>query len=150
MNETIRMEISTDEEGFFSNECPYCGGRFKLSVDDIDEQNALEIFCPMCGLRANQRELLTREQIAVALDIAENFAVEQIDEMFRDLEKSFRGSRHVTLKRGRDLGKKPARVLREIADLAVATLNCCDVRVKVPFSIAVSIIYCPYCGNIQE
>lgn len=60
-NKTIH--IAGDKEGFIILECPYCGSEFKLSSEDLRQEENIypEIFCPYCGLLKNIKYFFTTE-----------------------------------------------------------------------------------------
>ena len=148
MERITRIEIPADDEGYVSFQCPSCGERFKLRADEVEQAAPDPLYCPLCGLSAEQSSFYTQAVEDVALQHAENFAAEALHEMFKEMERKSR-SKSITFKAGPPPRKKPVSELREVTDLAVVRLACCDMSIKVPNSDALSGVYCPYCGMEQ-
>ena len=50
--ETITLSIPTDSEGFVLLQCDLCGSFFKFIPEDYEDEKVLDIWCPECGLQA--------------------------------------------------------------------------------------------------
>lgn len=147
-DETISVELPLDEDGFFSCQCPHCGDRFKLQASEFQEQGATELACAICGLTAPADVFkLTDEVREVVMGKAQHLIADLLDDWADDMERKFRRG-PIQFRKGRGVKKKPLPKLREIVDLADANLPCCEAHVRVPVSIAISTLYCPYCFNI--
>lgn len=148
--ETFRIEIPSDDEGFFSVQCPHCEDRFKLRVDEYKEESPGTVTCALCGMKADASSFLFRDDVQeVAEAEAVNLVREHLDKTLKKLERKTRGSKHFQFKRGKKpMRKEPVPELREFTDLAVADLPCCDCHVKVDPSAASSVLYCPYCSQV--
>lgn len=149
MTDSVRINVPADEEGYVSFECPSCGERFKLHAVEFEENDPSPLYCPLCGMNAERGQFITKAVRDVAVQHAENMAADALHRMFEDLERKTRGSKAVKFKAGRPPEKEPVSELREVSDLAVVNLGCCDLTAKVPPSDALSVVYCPYCGTEQ-
>jgi hypothetical protein len=61
--QTIRVSISSDEDGYLDRECPApeCLFQFKVHEDDWrDKVRDEEVFCPSCGHTADSGSWLAR------------------------------------------------------------------------------------------
>src|SRR5688500_4090539 len=105
MDEHIEIPIPSDPEGYVSFACPLCAERFKLSAAEVDERSPEEFHCPICGLSGDAQDFITADLNEVIEQNAENLLADAVNKMMRDLERNFRGSKFVTLKRGRDIPK---------------------------------------------
>jgi uncharacterized C2H2 Zn-finger protein len=147
--ESVRIDVPADDDGYFSFECPRCGDRFKLQTGEFAEHDPSPVYCPLCGLNAERREFLTEALHKVAEQHVENIAAEFLHKIFKDFERKTRGSKNVRFEAGPAPKKVQVPELREVTDLAIVKLSCCDLTVKVPHSDGISVVYCPYCGMEQ-
>lgn len=53
MDETFTISIPTDEDGFATMQCPYCGEFFKVKAEDYSAEDVIDLWCPSCGLTAD-------------------------------------------------------------------------------------------------
>ena len=88
-------------------------------------------------------------QFQSALQIAHNLAAEMINDALRDLERSLRGSKNISFKRGRSMPKVEVNEVRETPDLTMVDFSCCAFRAKIPLAAAEAVSYCAYCGNVR-
>lgn len=148
--ETFSIEIPSDDEGFVGVQCPHCDERFKLRVDEYQEEEPGTLTCSLCGMTADASAFLARDDVReVAQAQAVNLVREHLDKTLKKLERDTRGSKHFQFKRDRkSTRKEPVPKLREFTDGAVANLPCCDRHVKVDPSAASSVLYCPYCSQV--
>lgn len=147
--ETLSIEIPTDDEGYFSVQCPHCEDLFKLHLGEYEAEDPGTLTCSLCGMGAETSTFLFRDDVReVAEAEAVNLVREHLDKTLKKLERETRGSRHFQFKRSRPMRKESVPELREFADLAEADLPCCDRHVKVDPSTASSVLYCPYCSQV--
>lgn len=77
MEETrFKIRIPCDDDGFILLRCPHCGELFKLTAEDIDSDETLDIYCPSCGL--SDSNFLTQDVIDLALAKTSNYAMDAI------------------------------------------------------------------------
>jgi len=143
---TFSINIPSDDDGFVSRECPHCDDRFKMTTVDIESEELLDLFCPYCGLPSSVSETHPSEVLEQAHILAENYAASIINDAFKDLERTFSGSKHLKFKRGQPLPIKDDKVLFEKEEMAAIELTCCTKVVKVNDLSAATGIYCPFCG----
>ncbi len=84
--ETIEISIPADNDGFVLLQCSHCGEFFKLSVSDCEDDNILNVYCPSCGLISDS--YITEDVKELALAIAENYAMDELYDAFKNLERS--------------------------------------------------------------
>lgn len=143
--EIIKFTIPTDDDGFVTLKCPFCAKHFKIAGADANDEDIYELFCPYCGLVTEPNEFLTDEVKEKAERIIENYRNELINKFMKDIERSFKGSKGMTFKKGKDLKMNEPKTIIEAEDMNLYKLNCCDREIK-----AVLIddnIYCPFCGG---
>lgn len=142
----LTISVPSDDDGFVTLQCSFCDGRFKLTVNDFESDEVVQIFCPYCGLPNEGHELLTDEVMEQANILAENYAKSLLNDFTSDLRKSFRGNKNVSFKPGRKLAMDDEAVLFEQEELELMSPTCCKQPVKVSSLNASTGIYCPFCG----
>ena len=142
--ETITLSTPTDSEGFVLLECDLCGSFFKLIPEDYEDEKVLNIWCPECGLQAEN--YLTEEVVNLALIKGQNMLVDHIYDEIKTLERKTKG-KAVRFKAGRrpkHIKEDP--VMYSIDSLEVVHYPCCNKSAKIsPLSKLVG-SYCPFCG----
>lgn len=142
----FQISVPSDNDGFITLQCPFCSDRFKLTVEDFEREDLIDIFCPYCGLRHEPSCFLTDEVIEQAQVVATNHAKSLINQFSKDLEKKFKGKQHISFKAGKSLEMENDKILFEREELEVTNLDCCQFTVKTrPLSKETG-IYCPCCG----
>lgn len=143
----IEISIPADEEGYISFECPYCKNRFKLEVNEFKDSSVTELYCPYCGLRDDINNFYNSDVIEKVEEIATNYAIDLINNMFKDFERSTRGNKNIRVKT-KNIKKVSEKNLYENVDEyeIVPLNNCCNKAIKVPLLEKLIGVYCPYCG----
>ncbi len=145
-SKTIQVSIPADAEGYVSFQCPHCEQRFKLGADEFEDSDAINLFCPSCGLAHELDHFYSKEFIDKAMSIVEQEAMEMIYNMFKGLERKNRGNKFVKFK----TGSKPKVYIKEmyenIDELVEAELKCCKKHLKVTVLDRLIGVYCSYCG----
>lgn len=145
MEETsLKIQLTSDEDGFILQRCPHCGELFKLTAQDIESDEILNIYCPSCGLTANS--FLTQDVIKLAIAKSRNFAMDEITRRFQSFAK----------KNSSSLIKVEAKAIREreaelpiratIEALQTTTCHDCGRKAKISPMLAMSAHTCPLCG----
>mgnify|MGYP001116115024 CR=1 FL=1 len=94
------VSIPADDQGFVLMQCPLCGEFFKIKPGDYHAEDVIEIWCPSCGLKAEN--YFTDDVIELALKKTKNYANDLIYNEMKKWEKKFKGS-FISFK----AGKKP-------------------------------------------
>ena len=133
MSETIiNISVPTDNDGFITLQCPFCGDKFKLRAEEIEADELTHIFCPYCGLQDESSHFWTDE-------VMEQAKIAAVKSIINDGGKFLKGSR-------KPLKMEDDKILFETEDLEVAEVTCCQSMIKVrPLAKSVG-IYCPFCG----
>lgn len=143
----LKISIPADDEGYVSFECPFCGERFKLKVDEFKEMDNTNLFCPMCGLTNEISNFYSKDVVEKAMEIAEQYAMDLINKMFKDLERSTRGNSFMKVK-AKEIKTESTKVLYENDDeLVIEKEKCCERNVKIRILDKFIGVYCPYCGG---
>lgn len=87
---SFEISIPCDDDGFVLLQCPKCGEFFKLRPSDIESDEVLDIYCPLCGLTSE--EYFTQDVIDLAIAMAKNKALDELYKEFRSLERQTRNS----------------------------------------------------------
>lgn len=146
MSEVIfKIDVPSDDDGFITLQCPFCMGDFKLTTEDFQSDDVINIFCPYCGLQNEGNEYLTDEILEQAQIIAQNYVNSTINDFMSGLEKSFRGNKHISFKAGKKLKMEDNKVLFEKEEMDMITPSCCKRPVKTKL-LESGAVYCPFCG----
>jgi len=145
-NVSFQITVPSDNDGFITFQCPFCDERFKLTTEDFQREDILEIFCPYCGLRHQHSNFLRDEVIEQAKIIASNYAKSLLNQWVKDLEKSTKRNKFVKFKVGKSQKIEAEQILFEQEELEITTLACCQVTVKTRPLNKVIGVYCPCCG----
>lgn len=140
----MEIAIPTDNDGFVLLECPYCGGDFKITPSDMEDEEVLHIHCPYCGKIGDS--YLPNEVIEVAMTMAANLAFEQIHNSLKTLErKNKRGP--LRFNAGKAVEKEYESPILVVTDTLIEEhYNCCNRDAKVKPSMKIAGTYCPFCG----
>ena len=58
----------------------------------------MEFFCPYCGLTNEPSSFLNDEIVQLAMDKAENYCIDLLNEFAKSLRKTFRGNKFIKVK----------------------------------------------------
>jgi hypothetical protein len=143
------LSLPADSDGFVAFQCPHSGDRFKLSGTEYEERSPSAIYCPLCGLSEELSAFLTDDALRVARQAAANAARELISRELANISR--RSSRNgLTFRLGARARPELVEELHEPNDLVVAAVQCCGIHVKVDSLGAIGVLYCPYCGSIND
>lgn len=84
--QTFEISIPSDEDGYILLQCEHCGEYFKITAEDCNSDGILRLVCPACGLESEN--YFTQDVVDLALTITKNYAMDEIFNAFKDLEKS--------------------------------------------------------------
>ena len=146
MRGSIEIPIPTDQDGFVLLKCSLCGELFKLIPSELENEDVIHIWCPVCGLVIEN--CLTDDVINLALKIGEN---ELVDRVFDEMERMFKGSSSISF----EVGCKPSRQVEDpiktsIDALEIQNYKCCNRKAKINPLVKTCGSYCPYCGGIYD
>jgi uncharacterized protein YbaR (Trm112 family) len=140
------ISIKSDSDGFITLECPYCKGRFKLTVDFLEERSIIDLFCPHCGLKHELVNFLMREDVIEQAEIlAHNLIADMLGQFSKDLERNI-SSKHISFTAGEPIASKAEKNLWEREEMEILTLKCCNFQIKLDRANHQHFIYCPECG----
>ena len=147
---SFTFSIQGDSEGYVTFECPFCGAEFKLQAGEYQNEDIPieDLFCPYCGLTREKNAFLSRDVIAQAQALAQNYMIEQLNRSFKKASRSINKAGHGIVKmKYKPLRKVETKELKDKDTVETEFLcNCCDHRVKALYCAGVSKIFCPYCG----
>ena len=142
----IVKEIASpaDNDGFALLQCNLCGEFFKLKPSDVQSDEVLNIWCPVCGLISDG--YFTQDVIDLALKMATNIANDLLFDSLKDMQKRFNGG-FISMK----ISKKPDReiespIVSGIEALEIQKYKCCKKQAKIKPLVKIFGSYCPYCG----
>ena len=139
-----QIEIPVDNEGFALLQCNLCGEFFKLKPIDVQSDEVLNIWCPVCGLISDS--YLTQDVIDLALKMATNIANDLLFDSLKDMQMNFNAG-FISMK----ISKKPDKeiespILSGIEALEIQKYKCCKKHAKIKPLVKIFGSYCPYCG----
>jgi hypothetical protein len=143
----MQMTLPADSDGFVAFECPHSGDRFKLAGSEYKDRSVSSLYCPICGLSDEPSRFITRDALEVAKVMAVNAARDMIARELRSIGRGSRGGFRLRLTPS---APEPVPDLHEPTDMVIADLPCCGARVKVTIPSAVGVLYCPYCGTLND
>jgi hypothetical protein len=151
-NPLFAVSMPSDEDGYFSRQCPQCDQAFRILQDDYEAlPDDARLWCVYCGHRDDHSEFLTDQQrdraIAVVKAYAEQMIGSVMDAAFGDLERSSRGNKFVQFKYRR----KPYFVepLPHIDEERLRRAIRCP-RCAIDYAVFGEHRYCPSCGPLSE
>ena len=138
------IAIPADNDGFALLQCNLCGEFFKLKPSDVQSDEVLNIWCPVCGLISDG--YFTQDVIDLALKMATNIANDLLFDSLKDMQKRFNGG-FISMK----ISKKPYReiespIVSGIEALEIQKYKCCKKQAKIKPLVKIFGSYCPYCG----
>ena len=138
------IAIPADNDGFALLQCNLCGEFFKLKPSDVQSDEVLNIWCPVCGLISDG--YFTQDVIDLALKMATNIANDLLFDSLKDMQKRFNGG-FISMK----ISKKPDReiespIVSGIEALEIQKYSCCKKQAKIKPLVKMFGSYCPYCG----
>ena len=138
------IAIPADNDGFALLQCNLCGEFFKLKPSDVQSDEVLNIWCPVCGLISDG--YFTQDVIDLALKMATNIANDLLFDSLKDMQKNFNGGL-ISMK----ISKKPAKeiespIVSGIEALEIQKYSCCKKQAKIKPLVKIFGSYCPYCG----
>lgn len=145
MEEThFEIKVPCDDDGFILLRCPRCSELFKLTVEDIESDETLDIYCPSCGLAADN--FLTQNVIDLALAKTSNFAIDAIAQQLQSFAKK-NSSDFIQFEIKANRERKPEPPIA-VAIEALQITNChdCGRKSKISPALAMSAHTCPLCG----
>lgn len=85
---TLRVPIPKDNEGYTGRQCPSCGNHFKI-VFGTGLKGTRHCICPYCGHRADQSKFTTDDQIEYAKSVALNRITGDFLQELRSIEGTY-------------------------------------------------------------
>jgi uncharacterized C2H2 Zn-finger protein len=144
-DETFKIPIPIDNEGFYSQECPHCHFWFKREPVE-NEEDYFELTCPSCGIISSKSHFFTKKVIEHAEVLAMNEAKKILNNTFKKMSRKMKGS-PITFK-FKKLEEELLPILMEDDQLEPYYLNCCDTTIKINRADTTGVVHCPFCGGI--
>lgn len=105
----------------------------------------MRIVCPACGLESET--YLTDDALQLALTMADNYAMDLVNNMFKDLERKSRHNSNLQFKAGKKLKHEYENPLHSgIQALEEVTFPCCHHSAKIKPLLKMTGCYYPCCG----
>lgn len=138
----LTIELPKDSEGFVDYGCPFCGKRFRLPINALQNDKINKLYCPYCGLYSEPQRFATEELQQLIKETAAQFMQEKLDKSFSKLARNSKGI--IKYKPGKKI--EPQKVILD--EMFSNRIHCdkCDMDVKIDDSV-VLLHTCPLCGE---
>ncbi len=144
---TIEVSIPADDDGFVLLRCPKCGEYFKLPPADIEDDEVIDIHCPLCGLVSDN--YITDDVIRLAEAKAINCVLGGFYDEMKKLERKSRNS-SLKITANKPTYEDEIPVKSTIDSMDVVDFECCNRQAKIRSLLSFSGCYCPYCGGKND
>lgn len=140
----MNLSVPTDDDGFITFQCPSCSSRFGLNGEEFKDKDCPHLFCPSCGIEHASGDFLeTIDEIKKQIEVA------TINAFTKELERSFKNNKNISVKAGKPLKVEVENTSTETGELEIADVACCQSIIKVESLVKELGIYCPFCGLSQ-
>lgn len=144
---SISISIPADDDGFVLLNCPKCGEYFKLPPSQIESDDVLDIYCPMCGLVSDS--YLTNDVIELAQAKVINKVLGNVYDEVKKLEHKSRNS-IIKIKAQKPKLEEEFSIKSTIDAMEIIDFDCCNRQAKVRYLLNYCGCYCPYCGGKKD
>lgn len=127
MDEHIDVDLSTDDNGFISQECPACGRRFKIVPDEGSDKTMS--FCPYCQHEGHDCWWTPEQAEYLAAVVGDRVIGPRIDQMAHEFNRSSSDG-FVQISMQVSPSPTPVRPRESNEALPIAYFACCDERIK--------------------
>ena len=125
---TIKISIPTDDDGFVLLQCPKCGEYFKLPPNDIESDDVVDIYCPLCGLVSDT--YITEDVIELAKAKALNKVLGDFYDEMKKLERKTRNS-IIQVKANKPQKEEEIPIKSTIDSMEIVDFECCNRQGKI-------------------
>lgn len=140
----LSISIPADNDGYFLLKCEHCGEYFKLTGQDVNNDDIFEISCPACGL--SSESFITEDVLNLAIAMTKNYAIDMLYDAVKDWERKMSNG-FIQVKAGHRPDPEPENPIKTGIDaLEVAEFNCCGRSAKIKPLLKFTGCYCPCCG----
>ena len=140
----VEISIPADDDGYILLQCPKCGEKFKLTSEDIQSEEVIDIYCPLCGLTSEN--FFTEDIVELAQEKTMNQVMKNLFNDMKDIERQTKNS-CVKFKAGKYKEEYEKELFSTIDNMDVVNLECCNKTAKIRGLLKYSGYYCPYCGG---
>ena len=137
---TIKISIPTDDDGFVLLQCPKCGEYFKLPPDDIESDDVVDIYCPLCGLVSDT--YITKDVVELAKAKALNKVLGDFYDEMKKLERKTRNS-IIQVKANKPQKEEEIPIKSTIDSMEIVDFECCNRQGKIRHLLNYCGCYCP-------
>lgn len=148
----VEISFNTDDDGFLSQECPACEGRFKIIMGEGSPEPIS--FCPYCA-HEGQECWWTPEQVTY-IEAAQEKAVNELmtsemNKMAKKFNRSTGSSGLINLKmsvKSDGPRRTPSPPAEPNLDLSIIEFSCCNERIK--HNSSENRLFCVICGTEHQ
>jgi len=142
----LTVSLSTDADGFVSQECPVCRRRFKVVFGEGSDRPIGH--CSYCG-HTGRDCWWTRQQAAYLRGVVGERVVDpMLDDFARSINRMNRAGSLVQMKASVKRNPRSRRPVEPSDSMAVVTFRCCGERIKHDGSTRQ--LYCVICGKLID
>jgi len=127
MDKNVKVTLSTDNDGFLSQECPGCQRRFKVNFSEGSDQPIS--FCPYCGHNGTGCWWTPEQAEYLSAKAGKEIIAPELDKMARDFNRKTKdGLISMNMKVSHSPTPPPPKEPNE--DWPQVTFSCCDEVIK--------------------
>ena len=146
-DESVRIGLPCDNDGFMLLQCPKCGERFKVLPEDAKDDSVVAVHCALCGLTS--RSFVTDELVSLAHAKALNYVNEELYSVFSELHRKTKGQVVSFGKPKKPQKEYEPRLWDRLDSMELFTCKECGRKSKARRLVVESACHCPYCGVID-
>lgn len=143
MSEQLSISLSTDEDGFLSQECPTCLRRFKVVFNEGSDKPLS--FCPYCRHEGTDCWWTPEQAEYLSGTVANEFFRPELEEMARAINSSGSSSSFVSMSMTLDPPEHVAQPSELNEALPIMVFRCCNERIK--YHPLGATLHCVICGT---
>ncbi len=145
----IPISLATDSDGFVSQECPACNGRFKTKFGEGSSEPIS--FCPYCS-HMGQQCWWTPEQAEYIQEVGQQAASEMVSKELGKMAKGFNqksssGFLKVKMDVKSSRGRTPTAPAEPDLDMPIIEFDCCGEHIKYNAAEETKSLCCVICGK---
>lgn len=138
------INIPSDEDGYILLRCEKCGEFFKITADDCESDEIIEISCPACGLTSDN--FATEDIMRLISSKTQNYALYAMNKALDDIGKTLKGN-FIKVKTDEKINYiNEETIVSQIDELEIARFRCCGRTAKVKPLLKFTGCICPCCG----
>lgn len=145
--ETIKISIPNDSEGFVLVQCEHCGNFIMVMPQDLKDERLLHLYCPSCGLIIENP--WTDDVKELAMTLCNNVLADSLNHFFDKIHSEFNfQGRFISSKASisKIEQRTPNPLFSRVNVLKKVKFRCCKRYAKIKPLLIMTGCYCSFCG----